>query len=375
MQRPYYNNGVKSGSSALRKATHNNGSVIFTPSDSGYLFDAINIIRIKDAFYPSLAFKMYLLKNSTNDVIIDNNYVTVPKTGLKWKYMYYWGELSNYIRFYRHDSHGLSYKSYHASDILTSYYDIKAGKTPKINPKDFDNKVIFIGNTESGPSGSTDALKTPMNDRHPGVDIHATIYDNLVNNKTIEDVSVGYSLLLYAFLCLSAFIIIMRRGFIYGILSLIVLDLIYLFAVYISMRQGYLIHYASPILCQFVTAIFAYSFKFLNENRHKEMIKNAMGKYLSQDVMKNVVKNIDDLKLGGKRAVVTVLFSDIRGFTSMSEKMSAEEVSAILNEYFGEMEPIISKYNGVINKFIGDAIMAIFGEPIDRKSTRLNSSH
>ena len=89
-----------------------------------------------------------------------------------------------------------------------------------------------------------------------------------------------------------------------------------------------------------------------------------MGKYLSQDVMKNVVRNIDDLKLGGKRAVVTVLFSDIRGFTSLSEKMSAEEVSMILNEYFAEMEPIISKYNGVINKFIGDAVMALFGEPI-----------
>ena len=89
-----------------------------------------------------------------------------------------------------------------------------------------------------------------------------------------------------------------------------------------------------------------------------------MGKYISQDVMKNVVKNIDDLQLGGKRAVVTVLFSDIRGFTSLSEKMPAEEVSMILNEYFGQMEPIITKYNGVINKFIGDAVMAIFGEPI-----------
>ena len=80
--------------------------------------------------------------------------------------------------------------------------------------------------------------------------------------------------------------------------------------------------------------------------------------------MKNVVKNIDELGLGGKRAIVTVLFSDIRGFTSLSEKMTAEEVSKILNEYFSQMEPIITKYNGVINKFIGDAVMAIFGEPI-----------
>lgn len=110
--------------------------------------------------------------------------------------------------------------------------------------------------------------------------------------------------------------------------------------------------------------IFAYSYRFILEGRNKEKIKQAMGKYLSQDVMKSVVKNIDDIKLGGKKATVTVLFADIRGFTSISEKLSAEEVSLILNEYFTEIEPIITKYNGVINKFIGDAVMAIFGEPI-----------
>ena len=127
---------------------------------------------------------------------------------------------------------------------------------------------------------------------------------------------------------------------------------------------GHIIPFVIPIAAQFVTVVFGYSFKFLSENRNKEKIKQAMGKYLSQDIMNNVVSNIDDLKLGGKRAIVTVLFSDIRGFTSLSEKMSAEEVSMILNEYFAEMEPIITKYNGVINKFIGDAVMAIFGEPI-----------
>ena len=76
---------------------------------------------------------------------------------------------------------------------------------------------------------------------------------------------------------------------------------------------------------------------------------------------------------GGKKATVTVLFADIRGFTSMSETMSAQQVSEILNEYFTEMEPIITKYNGIINKFIGDAVMAIFGEPIQDKNHASNA--
>ena len=89
--------------------------------------------------------------------------------------------------------------------------------------------------------------------------------------------------------------------------------------------------------------------------------------------MKNVIKNIDNLGLGGKKSVVTVLFADIRGFTSISEQMSAQQVSEILNEYFTEMEPIITSCNGVINKFIGDAVMAIFGEPIQDKNHAQNA--
>ncbi|MDD3437234.1 MAG: adenylate/guanylate cyclase domain-containing protein, partial [Candidatus Gastranaerophilales bacterium] len=129
----------------------------------------------------------------------------------------------------------------------------------------------------------------------------------------------------------------------------------------------------TPITLQVLTMTLAYSYRFILEGKSKEKIKSAMGKYISNDVMQNVVKNIDELALGGKRANVTVLFADIRGFTAMSENMTAEEVSLILNEYFGGLEPIIRKYNGVINKFIGDAVMAIFGEPIQDKSHALNA--
>ena len=122
-----------------------------------------------------------------------------------------------------------------------------------------------------------------------------------------------------------------------------------------------------------LTTVLAFTHKFVLENRSKEKVKSAMGKYMSQDVMKRIVQNIDNLGLGGKKSVVSVLFADIRGFTSMSEQMSAQEVSEILNEYFTEMEPIITKYNGVINKFIGDAVMAIFGEPIQDKNHAQNA--
>jgi len=100
--------------------------------------------------------------------------------------------------------------------------------------------------------------------------------------------------------------------------------------------------------------------KYLIENKKKNKIQNALSKYFSLDVFRNVVENTDNVNLGGKKDDVTILFADIRNFTTLSEKMSANEVTSILNEYFGEMVPIIEKNNGVLNKFIGDALLAIF---------------
>lgn len=374
--------GILNYSDILINSTENFGSVIINKDkNSDYVFNSINIIKIDDNFYPSLSFKMYLMKNETNNVEIYDKYIYVPKTGLKLQYKYENGAFETPVRFYA----PIKYKDYHISyshstlsafRILDTYKALKKGLTPKSNPELYDaqnpqglidpalleNKIIFIGANISGPSA--DVLHTPIEHRHPGTDIVASVYDNMESQITMQNADWQVNLILYLLLCAPAFIIIMRAKFIKGILALICFDIFYLAIVLIFAIFGYLTNYSSPLVCQFVTIVFAYSFKFLNESRNKEQIKTAMGKYISKDVMNNVVKNIDNLGLGGKRAIVTVLFSDIRGFTSMSEKMSAEEVSKILNEYFAEMEPIINKYNGVINKFIGDAIMVIFGEPI-----------
>ena len=354
----------------------NLGSAIIKRNESANkVFSAINILKIGDKYYPSLAFKMYLHAHNTNDVELYKDYAYVPKTGLKIPYSSAEsGLISNNIRFYRQmiytsGENAVESDSSHivisAYKIIDSYRHLKKyGKLLKddIDPKSFDNLVVFVGINQAGPY--RDIMPTPMNDRQPGVDIQATIYDNLEHSDFIRDAGRAVNFAIIAILSLLSFIAILKLKFGKSITLLVVFDFIFcIFAFYLAFNL-YIINLAGILLVQLITLIFGYSFKFITENRNKEKIKQAMGKYLSQDIMKNVVSNIDELGLGGKRAVVTVLFSDIRGFTSMSEKMTAEEVSVILNEYFAEMEPIISKYNGVINKFIGDAVMAIFGEPI-----------
>ena len=339
---------------------------------AGNIFDATNLIKIGDAYYPSLPLKMYMFENNTNEVILNDKNIIIPKTKLAIPHkLIQDGLVQSKIRFYanrivfdgkNYNESSASHLACPAYKIIDSYRSIKAGKKPDIPPDLFKDMTVFIGINLSGPSA--DVFKTPMDNRHPGVDIQATVYDNISNNHFIKDLNIFIQFLSVLLLSLFTFILILKYNFLRSLLSIIFIDILYFIICGVLAYNGSLLSFINPISIQLITLIFGYSFKFLTENRNKEKIKQAMGKYISQDVMKNVVKNIDELGLGGKRAIVTVLFSDIRGFTSLSEKMTAEEVSKILNEYFSQMEPIITKYNGVINKFIGDAVMAIFGEPI-----------
>jgi len=115
--------------------------------------------------------------------------------------------------------------------------------------------------------------------------------------------------------------------------------------------------------------LLAWSFNQMTEGlREKERIKNTFNKFVSEDVAKAVLANPDALKLGGEYKEVTMLFSDIRNFTSISEKMEAYEVVSMLNEYLTLMTDIVLKYKGVIDKYVGDEIMAVYGAPFPHEN-------
>lgn len=342
------------------------GSVNINQDYDGYLRRYDSLITVDKNYYPSLALRMYMLLNNTNKVTLNHNNLFVDETNLTVPTDTSAAGVQNFIRYYKkHSGSEYTHKKYSAIDIIDSLESIKKGERPIIEPSELNDKIVFVGaNARGAGLALEDALPTPILQRHPGVDIQATNLDNLINNEFIKQTTLKQDLFVIILLSIATFIIISKFSIFKSILLLISIGIIYFIFTIICYRNGIAPNVITPLAIQLVTMIFGYSYKFIQEGRNKEKIKNAMGKYLSQDIMQNVVQNIDDIRLGGKKANVTVLFADIRGFTSMSEKMTAEEVSVILNEYFSEIEPIISKYNGVINKFIGDAVMAIFGEPI-----------
>ncbi len=347
-------------------AIRNVGSVNTTFNSSGHITSSDQLISVKDKYYPSLALRMYLKMNninkinlSSNKIYFDNITNSIPVIAS------YDGYQSLTHFFHTHKQSEYTHKKYSAIDVIQSLENIKQGKEPIISPEEFKDKIVFVGaNAKASALALEDALPTPILKKHPGVDIQATNLDNIINNQFMKQTTFGQDVILLTILTISVFVVISKLSFFASLGILILIAITYILFSALCFSNGIAPNVITPLIVQLITTIFAYSYRFILEGRNKEKIKQAMGKYLSQDIMKNVVQNIDDIKLGGKKAVVTVLFADIRGFTSMSEKLSAEEVSVILNEYFTEIEPIISKYNGVINKFIGDAVMAIFGEPI-----------
>lgn len=331
------------------------------------------VFKYKGKIYPSAAMKAFLLKKHNPNMIVSNSEIYFPELNYKIKQKTTLFQSIVPIRYYKLNSQGYTHQKYSAIDIIESYDSIISGKKPKINPAEFDGKIIVLGANVPAGSGLNDNKNTPIISNHPGVDIQATAIDNILHNDFIKVLPQSLNILITAILMMFLYGIIRVNDLFKSILMSISIIIGYLaFAATCFYFKG-IVNVITPPVMFVITMLIGYTHKFVLENRSKEKVKFAMGKYMSQDVMKRVIMNIDNLGLGGKKATVTVLFSDIRGFTSMSEQMSAQQVSEILNEYFTEMEPIITKYNGIINKFIGDAVMAIFGEPIQDKEHASNA--
>ena len=369
--KPYFDSVNHSGSVSMLPGFIN-GNL------SSYAIDEVfrnheYFLKYKGNIYPSVAMKTFLMKNDNPNMVITNNYIYFPELNYKISQRTTRYQSIVPLKFYKLNIDGYSHTKVSAVDIMDSYDNLSNNKPPIIAPDFFKNKIVIIGANVPAGTGLNDNKNTPIISNHPGVDIQATAIDNIIHHDFLKVTPH----------CINLLITLLGMLLVYSIIRLC--DLFKSIGLSLSIIIGYLImasacfyfgivvNVITPPVMFIITMLIGYTHKFVIENRSKEKVKSAMGKYMSEDVMKRVIQNIDNLGLGGKKATVTVLFADIRGFTSMSETMSAQQVSEILNEYFTEMEPIISKYNGIINKFIGDAVMAIFGEPIQDKNHAINA--
>jgi len=227
----------------------------------------------------------------------------------------------------------------------------------------FRDKIVLVG---TFAPILHDVFPTPFSANKPtaGVEIQANFVETMVAGNPIRPLSPWGHWTLFVTLCLmtiwvsARFRPISALGAVVALLGVFVLAVVYLF----SLQQLWI-----PVVPSLFGIVFLYGGinvdNYIREQKEQLRVRSTFGKYVSPDVMEEILKHPAGLDLGGRRKHITVLFSDIRGFTSISEQIEPEQVITLLSDYLAQVTHIVFKNGGTIDKFIGDAVMAIFGAP------------
>lgn len=350
-------NDIITNIKVISMASEHAGFLNAKPDDDGIYRWGNLISMYNNNLYPSLALKsasifydspivLHADEMGLNGVSIGRTYIQTDEMGRIL--INFYGDHST-----RPDSEKL-FPYFSAIDVINGNFPQNA----------FRDKVVFIGATAIG---IYDIRPTPYDPLYPGVEIQATILSNIINRDNLF--RPGWSKIFDVIMIIIIGIILglllpgIRAPFL-PIFLVIFGSLYYILNWAILNFVGVWLDILYPTLEILLVTFGITIFKYLTEEKSRREIKRAFQHYLSPNLVNEILKEPEKLRLGGEQKELTVLFSDIRGFTSIAEKLQPEIVVNILNEYLTPMTDIVFRNEGLLNKYMGDAIMAIFGAPI-----------
>jgi adenylate cyclase len=258
------------------------------------------------------------------------------------------------------------YSSYEFRELFASEQEILKAQKPRLDPAVFKDKIVFIGLTASG---LLDVFGTPVSTADsgsmPGIQLHANMADSILANRFILPATNRSRI---GTILIAALSIGMLAAFLpfttAAVASLAILGGWTWFTV-AAFKSGVWLNMVQPLAVGGLALFFGTAYQYFIEGKEKRKVAKLFGRYVSRDVYSQLMANPDQAELGGKRREMTVLFSDIRGFTTVTERGNPEELVSQLNEYFSRMVEIVFRNKGTVDKFVGDMVMALFSAPLD----------
>lgn len=337
---PYAEVNVKEiGSSALMQAPFNS-----EPDPDGLYRRYPLLYLFNGSFFPSMALQVYrLYKNQDLELAVSERGVEKARIGREELPLSSKGYLL--LNFPK----GSEVRVISAVDLLSKSPDLRG-------------KIVFFGATEIG---IYDIRPTPLDPSTPGVFLHYTALSNLLKGELIKDLS-WTAYLSIPLLSISVFFLVPVKRLKGRALLFSLTASTFLLSSLTAFAYGRVyIPFFYPLISFLLSYLSLEAFLYYTSEKRVGELRRAFSSYVSPQLLELILKEPERLRLGGEKREITVLFSDLRGFTSLSEGLEPEALVGILNEYLEPMTQIVLEEGGMLDKYIGDAIMAVFNAPID----------
>lgn len=345
----------------LAKEVKSLGDVKFSADTDGVGRRVSMLFREGENYYPSFALAVAMKTLGATRVTLTGNEILLSGENISRSIPVDNGGMTT-LKFYGDSSF---YKKYLLLRTIKSQAKIDAGEEPYYNPDLFKDKIVLIA---ADATDLKDLRPNPFNKiNDPGIHYQGTAIDNILKGEFIREFY-GPVIVIPIIIILSLLtsVISSRTNAFAGLIFTLLLISFYLLSgIYLFRNHDMLVDLSAVSLSVLAAFFLTEVANFVMASRQKAFLLGAFGQYLSPKVIADLMKHPSKLKPGGERKIMTAFFSDIKGFSGIAEKLSPEKLVSLLNEYLGEMCDIIGMYEGVVDKFQGDAVMAFWGAPVE----------
>ncbi|MDP6473781.1 MAG: adenylate/guanylate cyclase domain-containing protein [Alphaproteobacteria bacterium] len=340
----------------LEDAAKGIGVFTFRPSVDGIVRQVPLVVRVGKHLYPTLALELYRVVTQQPTMALE--YDQAGMRGVKLKGLNVPTDRTGQIwmKFGKHDRN--LYVS--AKDVLNA----KGDKAKEIKAK-LAGKLAFLG---TSAIGLLDIKATPLDAAIPGVEVHAQLLQNILDKNYLArpNWAIGAEIVAMVLVGLLMIILVPFLGALWTlVLAIVTVAILLGLSWWVYDAHGLLLDMMFPAVAIFIVSVVLTYLNYMREERERRQVRGAFSRYMSPDLVAQLAEDPSRLTLGGEMREMSVLFADIRGFTTISEQFDAVGLTKFINRYLTPMTNVILERKGTIDKYMGDCIMAFWNAPLD----------